>query len=934
MALPARPVAWLGPLFLVLLFSGFVRAECGTKQQCIGVSIDPTVAPAHGTPHVSAPLNFGNQTVSTVSTGKPILVAAVLGPIGTHATINSITLGGADAAEFNIASTTCTVGSPSLRHNGQQQASLNDACTVSVTFNPAGLGSKTASVAVASTAITRTIPLTGKGTGALPAAAGASVSVQVNTTATFDLTPFVSGLNLQGIRVTTPPSHGKAVVKGNRVIYTPTTDYVGSDQFSYESFSGLGSSGPASVAVTVTPRPDPTRDLAVLGMVEAQARTVRRFSRAQILNFQRRMESLHNGAAGAGVTSSGLIPGHTEHSAAAVPFDSLAMIDQDSSSFGGASPHGGGEAALSAASFLNPIMGVVANNSLALSSSSEVGGGWLPEGLGVWVGGNIDFGNREGTGSQSGLEFSTDGISVGVDGRFSDTLTLGAGLGYARDATDIGSDGSRTRSRGWSVTGYGSYQPSPTFFVDGLLGYGDSDHDTDRFAATAGGYARGDRDAHQYFGSMAAGYERRGEGWLLSPYGRVDAARDTLDGYTESGAGDPALRYSEETFSSLQLSLGLRAETTRRTHFGRARTRFIVEYGHGFADHPGATIVYADRVAGPSYVIASEGVDRNTLLTGFGADFIFRDGLSLGIDYQAEHFTDLDTRQAVHFWLSKEFGSRNMLPYTATTLFDNPIGVGATYTYEDNLNRAVDNKIWDHVYSLNISQAGIFPISRHVRVVVRGLLNPRKLHTYSGLDRFSAGAHGELQYRPSGRFGAPTLALFARGTADLYESSKRDGFRFAAGASARQSLTDRVQVFGALAGNWRKTDYKVFTGQDYSARLQLDLALTRASTLYLGGEYRRGDAVSSDTTALTAVATPDDAFPGRGLFASRYDARTWLWRLGLNWSLGPNDSLDISWVRAHSKPTDSGSYLPTYGQRQGSTSYKANQYSIAYLMRF
>ena len=40
------------------------------------------------------------------------------------------------------------------------------------------------------------------------------------------------------------------------------------------------------------------------------------------------------------------------------------------------------------------------------------------------------------------FRFSTDGLSAGVDRRFSDQLVLGIGMGYVRDRTDIGSDGS------------------------------------------------------------------------------------------------------------------------------------------------------------------------------------------------------------------------------------------------------------------------------------------------------------------------------------------------------------------------------------------------------------------------------------------------------------------------------------------------------------
>jgi hypothetical protein len=114
--------------------------------------------------------------------------------------------------------------------------------------------------------------------------------------------------------------------------------------------------------------------------------------------------------------------------------------------------------------------------------------------------------------------------------------------------------------------------------------------------------------------------------------------------------------------------------------------------------------------------------------------------------------------------------------------------------------------------------------------------------------------------------------------------------------------------------------------------------LGQAGAIYLGGEYRRGDTVSSlpsssasAATALGAVA--DDAYPGQQLFAFRYDADTTIWTLGYNLPLGPRDSLDFSWRRAHSKPRQQVS-AGLYGPGGGPQDYTTNQYSVFYLMRF
>jgi hypothetical protein len=159
----------------------------------------------------------------------------------------------------------------------------------------------------------------------------------------------------------------------------------------------------------------------------------------------------------------------------------------------------------------------------------------------------------------------------------------------------------------------------------------------------------------------------------------------------------------------------------------------------------------------------------------------------------------------------------------------------------------------------------------------------------------------------------------------------RSGQRYSVGANMRQSLTDRIHLFAALAANSRNAESAVFDGRDYAGRFNLDYAVDREGTLYLGGEYRRGDTVTSapDLPAYEAIAkvdAPDDAFADRGLVAYRYEAKTVLWTLGYNRRLGPNDSIDLWWRRAESTPTATGPL--------GTSRYSANQYSISYLIRF
>ncbi|MDX1513006.1 MAG: autotransporter domain-containing protein [Gammaproteobacteria bacterium] len=881
------------------------------------MSIDPTVAPRHGSPLVSAPLAFGNQVVATTSATRPILVAAVLGPAGTFATLTSINLSGADASEFSIVGNTCITGVPSLLHNGLAQAALADACTISVAFSPATLGAKSAQIAVQSAVITRTIPLTGTGVGAAPVAAPVALTVARNRSASVDLAPFISGANLLGVRILTPPSNGTAALNGTVLTYTPAPDFIGPDSLTYESFSATQSSGPATISVNVVSRTNPADDPEVVGLVSAQTKTVRRFSRAQISNIQHRMRGLHQ-RAGAG--AAGGSAGYAASSGDSVADDG--------------SGQDGDPVMLALA---GPLTSLFSTGSLNLASTA---GGLLPEigdGLGLWIGGNIRFGTHDRTPNSDRLRFTTDGITAGIDRRFRDDLVLGLGAGYSRDDTDVGFNGTNSEATALSIAAYGSYHPISNVYLDALAGYSAISLESQRFVPSTGSFSVADRDGDQWFASLAAGYEFRKKGTLLSPYARIDYAHDSLEETTETGAGTESLTYLEQDFSTFQVAVGLRAESAHPTRFGWVEPRAFIEYRHDFEGERPATVLYADEPGGPAFSVAPSAISRDALHVGIGNDFVFRRGTRLGIDYEFELLSSLDSSQAIRFWLSHSLdGKLETRPPIDSDLFRNPVRVEAGYTWDDNLNRTREpDKLYDHIYSLNVSQGAEFPITSHSRFLARWFADAVKLHTYSGLDRFSGGVQGKLQYRPSGSFSAPTYGLFARAVFDEYDSGPRDGYRYSFGIEFSKPLTDRIHLFAALARNARNANAAVFDGEEYSGRMRVGYSLRRWGSVYLSGEYREGDAVSSASAALTSNSMPDSVYDGRIRFASRYEARTALLTLGYSLPLGRRDSIDFSWTRAHSEPTGGQAFLASgpYGSG-GSRSYTADQYSIFYLMQF
>jgi len=569
-----------------------------------------TLAQAYTIEIVFAPPVAANDT-ATVLAGQPVTIAVTandvsVAPITSIAIATPPTQGTAVVSGLDIIYTAPAAASPTVTFTyiATGPGGSSAPATVTVTVNP---------LPVASNLTATTTPAT---------------PVQVTLTTGAAGGPF-TGANVVSV---TPAGSGTTAIAasgGNYVLtFTPDAAFTGVSVVTYTLSNAFTTLAPATVTITVQPRPDPSLDAEVRGLIDAQVESTKRFATTQINNFQQRLERLHNGGEG----------GFDNQLGFAIDrpcIEPLVGYSIDP---------------------CNPTTnGFQGGNGLANRASGDGAAGGPGEGgpVGMWIGGMIRSGSQDGRNGGADIDFETDGLSTGIDYRISDEFVIGGGFGFGKDENAVGDEGSRVDGDARTVALYASYHPG-RLFVDMLLGYQSIDFDLRRYVTANGNFVNGQRDGSQKFASVSVGADLVRENMLITPYARLDVAQANLDGYTETGDAIYALAYEDMDVDTTVGNLGLRMDWQHDQPWGRFTPQLRLEYQHDFSGRSDAVIRYADLLGGPVYGLSSTGFDNNRFMVGLGALFDLNSGWGWRLEYQGQVTGD-GTDNGVSVNVQKQF---------------------------------------------------------------------------------------------------------------------------------------------------------------------------------------------------------------------------------------------------------------------------------------
>jgi outer membrane autotransporter protein len=264
----------------------------------------------------------------------------------------------------------------------------------------------------------------------------------------------------------------------------------------------------------------------------------------------------------------------------------------------------------------------------AAESSDETAAGIKQGKWGAYIMGGVDMLKVKG---DSGFKIGTNGITAGADYRVSRRLLVGGALGFMRSSTEIANGAGDQTARGTSITLYSSFEPAPAWFLDLGLSSGRNSFDIKR-AQSDGGIAKASTSGNSTGLTFTGGYSLRSNGLLLTPYGRVDTLKVTVDGFTEEGSS--ALIVGAQNLRSTVLSAGGIAQYSVNTSFGIVVPQARLEFQR--QSQNSAQGVNARLVGSDVQVLVTPDleIDKTSGTFGLGLSTQFRRGLSAFADYE------------------------------------------------------------------------------------------------------------------------------------------------------------------------------------------------------------------------------------------------------------------------------------------------------------
>ena len=283
--------------------------------------------------------------------------------------------------------------------------------------------------------------------------------------------------------------------------------------------------------------------------------------------------------------------------------------------------------------------------------------------LGVFINGNIGFGDRRTTANEAGYDLDTHGATIGADYRFTDNFLLGMAFGYNNATSGYDNNLGEMEADNYTGAIYGSFFTDEGFFIDGIFSgshieYASRRHIQYTLSQAINTNAFGENEGDEFDVAMTTGFNFNYSGLTITPQVRVEYTSSQVDALNERGGQGWALHVDSQDFDSLQTAAGLQFAYAINLPWAVIMPMVRGEYIHEFKnDQRNISAYFSQDPTQTRFNILTDTPDRDYIILNAGMSAQFAHGISAFVSY--------DTVQAHSYVNNHNFvgGVRVSLPF-------------------------------------------------------------------------------------------------------------------------------------------------------------------------------------------------------------------------------------------------------------------------------
>ena len=282
------------------------------------------------------------------------------------------------------------------------------------------------------------------------------------------------------------------------------------------------------------------------------------------------------------------------------------------------------------------------------NQKKEIGAGYSR--WGFFASGTFSRGSADPRLATPGYGFHTNGITAGIDYRLNDQLIVGVSAGYAKYSSTVDTVGGGLDTHGWSLSAYSTFFRQDSWYLDGVLTYGNNTYDIARRiiytltsntgTTSVNQTATSGSNGNTLASALTFGHDFAKGAWSFGPYFRGTWTRTNFGGYQESlqtGTSGSGLGLAVQSRAATAVAsvLGAKVNFASSQSWGVMMPHAEVEWEHEYRKNPDSinASFLQDPTATP-FQLTGNSIDTNFFRLGLGMSFVFARGRSGFVYYE------------------------------------------------------------------------------------------------------------------------------------------------------------------------------------------------------------------------------------------------------------------------------------------------------------